>query len=101
MRPSSLRTASPAWALAGLIVFSALVRYLAQRPLNGLWIMPDEVIYASLGESLYDHGRLAVLDGPQVLYSVVYPAFVGLPLTVAGIGRGHAILKALQPFAMS
>src|SRR5438093_8058898 len=101
MRRSSLTRVSPGGVLAALIVFSALARYLAQLRLNGLWIMPDEAIYASLGESLYEHGRLAVLDGPQVLYSFVYPALIGLPLSVAGIQHGREIVKAIQPVVMS
>src|SRR5438093_13746350 len=101
MRRSSLTRVSPGGVLAALIVFSALARYLAQLRLNGLWIMPDEVIYASLGTNLYEHGRLAVLDGPQVLYSIVYPALIGLPLSLAGIEAGRAIVEAIQPLVMS
>ncbi len=89
------------WLLAALIAASWLVRYLAGRGVHGLWIMPDESIYGERGRSLYEHGRLAILDGPQVPYSVVYPAIVGLPLTLGGAGHGYGIVKVIQPAVMS
>jgi Dolichyl-phosphate-mannose-protein mannosyltransferase len=91
----------PGWVLAGLIAVSAVARAVVGLRIEGLWIMPDEALYAALGESLYHSGRLAVLDGPQVPYSVVYPALVGLPLTVFGVDTGYAALKVLQPAVMS
>jgi hypothetical protein len=64
------------------------------------WITPDEMIYSALGRSLYEHGTLAILGGPTPFYSLVYPAFVGLPLSVS-MGAGYAVLKVLQALAMS
>jgi hypothetical protein len=96
-----LRGVRTGWLLAGLIVLSALLRYVAGRGIDGLWIMPDESIYASLGRSLYESGRLAILDGPLAAYSLVYPAIVGLPLALAGPEDGYAILKVIQPLLMS
>jgi hypothetical protein len=91
----------PEWLLAGLIAASWLIRYLANRGVDGLWIMPDEAIYGELGRSLYERGRLAILDGPQVPYSLVYPAIIGLPLTVGGLAHGYTLVKVLQPAVMS
>jgi hypothetical protein len=89
------------WILAGLIALSAVARAAFGLRLDGLWIMPDEAVYGSIGESLYRHGRLAILDGPTVPYSLVYPAIVGLPLTAAGIQHGLDVVKAIQPALMS
>lgn len=89
------------WLLAGLIAASWLVRYLADRGVDGLWIMPDEAIYGELGRSLYERGRLAILDGPQVPYSFVYPVIIGLPLKLGGLDHGYGIVKVLQPAVMS
>jgi hypothetical protein len=96
-----LRGVRTGWLLAGLIAVSALVRYAAARDIDGLWIIPDESIYAALGKSLYETGRLAILDGPLAAYSLVYPALIGLPLALAGPETGHAILKVIQPAVMS
>src|SRR5919204_4554703 len=89
------------WLVAALIAASWLVRYLAGRGVHGLWIMPDESIYGELGRSLYERGRLAILDGPQVPYSLVYPAIIGLPLTVGGLAHGYTLVRVLQPAVMS
>src|SRR5688572_30492326 len=96
-----LRGVRTGWLLAGLIAASALARYAAARGIDGLWIIPDESIYAALGKSLYETGRLAILDGPLAAYSLVYPALIGLPLALAGPENGHAILKVIQPAVMS
>jgi hypothetical protein len=95
------RGVRPGWVLGGLIALSAVVRAVVGLRMDGLWIMPDEAIYGSIGESLYHSGRLAILDGPQVPYSLVYPAVAGLPLTAAGVQHGLDVLKVVQPALMS
>jgi hypothetical protein len=94
--------AVPAWAiLSGLVALSALVRFWAGTRIPGLWIMPDEAVYASLGQSLYRSFELSIFGGSTGLYSLVYPLVNGLPLAFGDLERGYAILKALQAVVMS
>jgi hypothetical protein len=91
----------PAWAiLAGLVGVSTLIRFWTGSRIRGLWIMPDEAIYASVAESLYTAGELSVLGQPAY-YSLVYPALVGLPLVVGDLERGYVVAKLVQALAMS
>lgn len=92
----------PAWAiLAVLVCGSALLRFWAGVRVAGLWIMPDEAIYASLGQSLYRLGELSIFGGDTALYSLVYPLLAGLPLAWGDLERGYLVLKALQALVMS
>ena len=94
--------AAPAWsAVAALVVASALVRFVAALAVPGPWVAPDEMVYGLLGRSLYEEGRLDVLDGPTPFVSLVYPALVGLPLALGGLEDGYVALKALQALLMS
>jgi hypothetical protein len=65
------------------------------------WIAPDEMVYGLLGQGLYRTGHLAILGGPTSFYSLVVPAFVGIPLSVHDLTLGYSILKGLQAFVMS
>jgi hypothetical protein len=92
----------PAWAvLAGLVAVSTALRFWAGTGIAGLWIMPDEAIYGSIGENLWRHGRLSIFGGGTALYSLVYPALAGLPLVAFGTDHGYTVLKALQALVMS
>ena len=94
--------AVPAWAvLTGLVALSAAVRFWAGSRIPGLWIMPDEAVYASLGQSLWRSGTLAIFGGPTGLYSLVYPLISGLPLAYGDLERGYEILKAWQAVVIS
>jgi hypothetical protein len=88
-------------ALAALVVGSTLVRWWAARGIPSPWFTPDEQIYGELGKSLYRDGSLQILGGPTPFYSLVYPALVGLPLSLDDLGRGYALLKGLQALVMS
>ena len=89
--------AIPAWAvLSGMLLVSALVRFWAASRIPGLWIMPDEAVYASLGQSLYRSFELSIFGGSTGLYSLVYPLVSGLPLAFGDLERGYEILKAVQ-----
>jgi Dolichyl-phosphate-mannose-protein mannosyltransferase len=91
----------PGWALlVALVGVSTLVRFWAGNRIRGLWIMPDEAIYASVAESLYTSGELAVLGQPAY-YSFVYPALIGLPLVVGDLEAGYVAVKLVQALAMS
>jgi hypothetical protein len=102
-RPYSVARRIPrAWAVLALLVgASAVIRFWAGTKITGLWIAPDEMIYASLGQSLWSSGELRIFGGPPGVYSFVYPALVGLPLSLDDLGRGYTILKGLQAVVVS
>jgi hypothetical protein len=90
------------WAwLAGLVVLSTLLRWWAASKVPTPWIVPDEVIYTELGRSLYESGSFEILGLPARFYSLVYPAFVGLPLSLDDVRLGYSLLKPLQALVMS
>jgi hypothetical protein len=92
----------PAWAvLAGLVAVSAAIRFWVGTRIAGLWIMPDEAVYASLGQSLYRSLELSIFGGGTALFSFVYPLLNGLPLAYGELERGYTILKGLQAVVMS
>jgi hypothetical protein len=94
--------AVPAWAvLGGLVLVSVVLRYWAGSRIPGLWIMPDEAVYASLGQNLWRSLELSIFGGPTGLYSLVYPLVAGLPLAHGELERGYEILKAWQALVMS
>ena len=92
----------PAWAaLTALITVSTALRFWAARDVPVPWIAPDEMIYGTLGQSLYRAGQLRILDGPTPFYSLVYPALNGTVLAWGDLEKGYAVLKALQALVMS
>jgi Dolichyl-phosphate-mannose-protein mannosyltransferase len=88
-------------APATLVVASSGLWAWAGTRISGPWFIPDEVIYAELGKSLYGLGHFEILGARPSFFSLVYPLFVGLPLHVGGVERGYPIAKALQALAMS
>src|SRR5688572_1445094 len=97
-----MRRLPPAAVLLALLVgFSAVVRFYAATRIDGLWIAPDEMIYASLGLSLWEDGAMRIFGGPTGFYSLVYPALAGLPLVLFGLEDGYVVLKAVQALVMS
>jgi hypothetical protein len=87
--------------LVALVGVSAAVRFYAATRIDGLWIAPDEMIYATLGQSLWEDGAMRIFGGPTGFYSLVYPALAGLPLVLFGLENGYVVLKALQAVVMS
>lgn len=83
-------------ALPVLVALSACLHWLAARQVHGLWIVPDEAIYAQRGLTFWTHGPWPLLHGPGAGYSVLYPALAGIPLAAAGAARGYVWLKPLQ-----
>jgi hypothetical protein len=93
--------AGPA-ALTALVAVSTLLHWVAGRRITGLWIMPDEAIYARRGLDLWHHFSLPILNGQGAGYSVLYPALAGLPLAVpASLAHGYAWLKVVQALVVS
>jgi hypothetical protein len=92
----------PAWTqLAGLIALSTLFRFWAGTEIRSPWIMPDEVIYAELAESLYREGRFEVLGQPADFLSLVHPALIGPFLVADDLERGYGWVKLVQALVMS
>ena len=92
----------PLWAvLAGLVTLSSALRAWAGLRIPTPWITPDEQIYAELGRSLYETGKLEILGAPTAFYSLVYPALAGLPLAALSPQSGYDALKVLQAAVMS
>jgi hypothetical protein len=87
--------------LGALIAISAALRVWAALRVVTPWIYSDEITYSELGRNLYLDGHLAFLGRPIGFLSLLYPAFVGLPLTLGDVGTAYALLKGLQAVAMS
>jgi hypothetical protein len=88
-------------ALALLVAVSTAVRAFAATRVPVPWIPVDETLYAKLGQSLYRHGSLELLGEPTGLYTLVYPALVGIPLSLGSLQSGYTALKILQALTMS
>jgi hypothetical protein len=87
------------WALAALVGVSAALRAWAALDVPSPWFVPDEMVYGELGKSLYRDGHLEILGAPTAFYSLVYPAFVGLPLSFGH--AGYVALKVAQAVVLS
>jgi hypothetical protein len=90
-----------ALALPGLVGVSTLLHWLAGRRLTGLWILPDEAIYAARALGLWRHGTLTLLHGEGAGYSVLYPVVAGFPLSMGSLETGYGSLKLLQALVVS
>jgi hypothetical protein len=101
--PASRRSEIPlgAFALLALVLVSTAFRAWASAAVRNPWIAPDEMIYALLGRGLWQHGSLAILGGPTPYFSLLFPAFVGLPLSIGDLSFGYGLLKVLQALVMS
>ena len=86
--------------MTALVVVSTVLHWLAARRIAGLWIIPDEVIYARRGLELWHHFRLPILNGQGAGYSVLYPALAGLPLAASSLSQGYAWLKIVQALVL-
>ena len=92
----------PAWLLlAAMVAVSTVIRSVAARGVGSPWIAPDEIIYALLGRALYESGELSILGAETGFYSLLYPALVGLPLSIADAETGHRVLHVVQALVVS
>ena len=97
----TLRRSALTLSLPALVGASTLLHWYAGSRITGLWIMPDEVIYADRGLDVWRHFSLPILNGQGAGYSVLYPIVAGLPLAVGSLARGYASLKLLQALVVS
>jgi hypothetical protein len=92
----------PAWrVLVALVAVSTIVRSVAGLRVPTPWIAADEMIYAELGRSLWESGRLEILGQDAAFYSLVHPALIGLPLALFDTAVGYDVARVLQAFVMS
>jgi Dolichyl-phosphate-mannose-protein mannosyltransferase len=88
-------------ALPAVVGLSTLLHWLAGRRIGGLWIMPDEAIYAQRALLFWHQGSLPLLHGEGAGYGVLYPILAGVPLAAGSFVHGYASLKLLQAFVVS
>jgi hypothetical protein len=90
------------WGILGLLLLASVVaRSLAGLRVDGLWIVPDEMIWGGIGRSLWEHGSLRLFGGDAPFFGLVYPALVGAPLALAGLDAGYDALKVVQAVIVS
>src|SRR5918994_869125 len=87
--------------LAALVAVSTIARAWGGLRVPTPWIAADEMIYAELGRSLWETGRLEILGAETPFYSLVHPALIGLPLAVFDTALGYDVARVLQALAMS
>ncbi|HWJ32652.1 MAG TPA: glycosyltransferase family 39 protein, partial [Gaiellaceae bacterium] len=92
---------APAAALTALVAVSTLLHWLTGRRVAGLWIMPDEAIYAIRALRFWQHGSLPLFGSSGAGYSALYPVFAGGPLSIGSHATGYAILKVVQALVIS
>ena len=97
----ALRRSGLVLGLPALVGVSTLLHWLAGRRITGLWIMPDEAIYADRAETFWRHGPWPLLHGAGAGYGLLYPLVAGLPLSVGNFEGGYNALKLLQAVVMS
>lgn len=96
-----MRRLLPALALPSLVGLSTLLHWLAGRRIHGLWIVPDEPIYAARAVAVWRHGPFGLLHGHDAGYSLLYPVVAGIPLSHGSTISGYASLKLLQALVVS
>jgi hypothetical protein len=87
-------------ALLGVLVASAVARFIAGLDFDGPWIAPDEFAYGVIGRSFWTTGHLSALDGLGPFYGL-YPVVAGLPLALFGTADGLVALKAVEAIAVT
>jgi hypothetical protein len=88
-------------ALVVLTAVSASIRFWAGHRMDVPWIAPDETVYALLGRALWGDGASSLLGATTVGYSLVYPALIGLPLSLGEAAAGLAGAQALGAIVIS
>jgi PAS domain-containing protein len=84
-----------------MIAVSVGARLLAAFSFTVPWIAPDEMVYGLLGQDLWQNGTLTIRDSAVPYLSILYPAFVGLPLLADDLADGVRTAQALQSLVVS
>jgi hypothetical protein len=89
--------------LAGVLAFVAsllAVRIWLVSEIATPWILIDELLYASLAESVASEGRLAVRGEPMAT-SVLYPILIAPGWLVDDVATAYLLMKAINVVAVS
>jgi len=98
----SLVRAVPVWAwLAGLVVVSAVVRFLIARRVAAPWIMVDELIYSELAKGLADGDGFSIRGVATNAYGFVYPVLIAPAYLADSLPRAYELVKAINALLMS
>jgi hypothetical protein len=84
-----------------LVLLSSVLHWLVIHGIEGPWIVPDELIYADRGYTLWHHGPWSLLHGSGAGYSLLYPLVAGVPLSIGRATTGYALLHVVQPVVAS
>ena len=99
--PARLRPGRAVYALAALVAVSTVARFALSRGVEAPWIAPDEDLYGLLGRALVHGHGLTILGERVPYYSLLYPAFVGVPFLGRDLASGITVVQALQALLMS
>jgi dolichyl-phosphate-mannose-protein mannosyltransferase len=88
-------------ALPALVGVSTLLHWLAARRFHGLWILPDEGVYAQRALAFWRDGHLPAVHGDGSGYSILYPLVAGFPFATGSLASGLASVKLLQALLVS
>lgn len=101
LRRPGLRGPLAALALPALVGASTLLHWLAARRLHGLWILPDEGVYAQRALTFWRDGHLPAVHGDGSGYSILYPLVAGFPFATGSLASALASIKLLQALLVS
>ena len=99
--PARLRPERAVYALGALVAVSTVARFALSRGVDAPWIAPDEDLYGLLGRALVHGHGLTILGERVPYYSLLYPAFVGVPFLGRDLASGITVVQALQALLMS
>jgi hypothetical protein len=99
--PARLRPERALYALGALVAASTVARFTLSRGVEAPWIAPDEDLYGLLGRALVHGHGLTILGERVPYYSLLYPAFVGVPFLGRDLASGITMVQALQALLMS
>src|SRR5215210_4519973 len=98
----SLVRAVPVWAwLTGLVLVSALARYLLARRVAAPWIMVDELIYSELAKGVAEGEGFSIRGVPTHAYGFVYPLVIAPAYLIDSLPRAYELVKAINAVVVS
>jgi hypothetical protein len=88
--------------LAGLVVLSAVVRFLLALWMPAPWIFADELSYSELGKSFAATGHFSIRDVPGLTVGPLYPLLIA-PAYAAftKLPDAYVLIKAINAVVMS
>lgn len=85
-----------ATAVGALVLIATVSRAVGAGVLEVPWIVPDEWLYASLGESLWSEGTFAVRDDRVPYYTTLVPLLTGWPFAAFGPETAITVVQWLN-----